>query len=241
MEVKTRAIVLHALKYGDSQLIVDMLTREQGRVSFICRLSKTAAGRVKKQLFQPLTQLDMVYDFRPSRGLQHFTDVRMARPYGTIPFDACKLSMALFLSEFLTYATRDTQQDTQLFDYIAQSMEWLDNVSASFANFHLVFMMRLLRFIGFAPNLEADIPGAWFDLRNGSFTLNRPLHPDVLSPSEACRIGRLALMNYENMRLYRLSQADRNRCIDVILYYYRLHVPGFPELRSLEVLKAVFA
>ncbi|MGX8696868.1 MAG: recombination protein O N-terminal domain-containing protein, partial [Prevotella sp.] len=34
MLIKTEAIVLHALKYGETRIIVDMFTREQGRLSF---------------------------------------------------------------------------------------------------------------------------------------------------------------------------------------------------------------
>ncbi len=240
MEVKTRAMVLRSVKYGESQMIIDMLTREQGRVSFICHLPKTAKGKVKKQFFQPLTLLDMVYSHRPNQKLQRFGDIRLAQPYSSIPFDAYKLSITLFISEFLNYATRDEQRNDPLFDYVESSMLWLDNVQQSFSNFHLVFMMHLSRFIGFFPNLTDDVRGAWFDLRNGTFTLLRPAHPDYLKPEEASVIGLLMRMNYENMRLFRISQAERNRCIELILYYYRLHVPNFPELRSLEVLKTLF-
>lgn len=240
MEVKTQAVVLHALKYGESQMIVDLLTREQGRVSFICYLPKTGRGKVKKQFFQSLTLLDLVYDHRATQGLQRFTDVRIAHPYSSIPFDAYKLSISLFIAEFLTHATRDEQHNPHLFDYIASSMQWLDGVGSSFANFHLVFTMHLSRFIGFFPNLSDDVAGAWFDLRNGSFSLVRPPHNDCLRPEEASVIGTLMRMNYDNMRLFRMSPAQRNRCVEIILYYYRLHVAGFPELRSLEVLRSLF-
>ena len=44
-------------------------------------------------------------------------------------------------------------------------------------------------------------------------------------------------MNYESMHLFRMSHDDRNRIIDVIVHYYRLHVPNFPELQSLAVVR----
>ena len=240
MEIKTRTLILHSVKYGESQLIVDTLTREQGRVAFICNLPKTGKGKIKKQLFQPLTLLDIIYNDRPTHKLQRFTDLRIAQPFCTIPFDAYKLSIVLFLSEFLTYATRGEQQNEALFDYIEGSLTWLDNVSTSFSNFHLVFMMHPSKLIGFFPNLSGDVPGAWFDFRNGSFSLVRPSHNDCLRPEEASVIGLLMRMNYDTMRLFRMSQAQRNRCAELILHYYRLHVPNFPELRSLEVLKTLF-
>ena len=240
METRTRAIVLHALKYGELQLIIDMFAREQGRVSFICHVPKSGRGKVKKPLFQPLTVLDVVYDHRLNASLQRFKDLRLAHTFTTIPFDPFKLSISLFVAEFLTYATRSEQQNEALYEYMENSLKWLDSVTEGYANFHLVFMMRLSRFIGFFPNLSGYMPGAWFDLRNGTFTRQHPTHPDFLEPAEAARIGLLMRMTYENMRFFRMSQAERNRCAELILVYYRLHVPNFPELRSLDVLKTLF-
>ena len=47
-------------------------------------------------------------------------------------------------------------------------------------------------------------------------------------------------MRYENMRLFRFSGQERNRILGAINDFYRLHVPGFPELKSLSVLRDLF-
>ncbi len=240
MEVKSKAIVLRTVKYGDSRMIVDMLTASVGRVSFVCSLSKTNKGKIKKQLFQPLTLLDLVFDYRPTVELQRIKDVRISRPFVSIPFDACKLSIGLFLSEFLLYATKCEQDGNQLEEFTEKSLLWLDNAVDGFANFHLVFMIRVSLFVGFYPNLDGYRDGAWFDLRDGSFTMTCPSHPDYLNPVDSRRILLLTRMNFDNMRLSRMSRDDRNRCLDVIMAYYRLHVPNFPVLRSLEVLRELF-
>lgn len=240
MEVKTKAIVLRTVRYGDSRMIVDMLTASVGRVSFACGLSKTNRGKIKKQLFQPLTLLDIVFDYRPTMELQRIKDVRMARPFVSIPFDAYKLSIGLFLAEFLVYATKGEQDGKQLEEFTEKSLLWLDNAVDGFANFHLVFMIRVSLFVGFYPNLDGYSDGAWFDLRDGSFTMTCPSHPDYLNPDDSRRILLLTRMNFDNMRLFSMSRVDRNRCLDVIMTYYRLHVANFPVLRSLEVLRELF-
>lgn len=240
MEVKTKAIVLRTVRYGDSRMIVDMLTAGVGRVSFACGLSKTNRGKIKKQLFQPLTLLDIVFDYRPTVELQRLIDVRMSCPFVSIPFDAYKLSIGLFLAEFLAYASKGEQDGNQLEAFTEKSLLWLDNAVDDFANFHLVFMIRASLFVGFYPNLEGYRDGAWFDLRDGSFTMNCPSHPDYLVPEQARRILLLTRMNFDNMRLFRMNREERNRCLDVIMTYYRLHVPNFPELRSLKVLRELF-
>ena len=107
MLTKTRAIVLHSTKYGEEKIIVEMLTANLGRVSFACRMPKTQRVKLKKQLLQPLTLLSIELDHR-----------QMAYPFTTIPFDAAKLSITLFVAEFLLHATRGEQQNEPLFQYI---------------------------------------------------------------------------------------------------------------------------
>lgn len=240
MEIKTRAIVLRTVRYGESQVIVDMLTAAAGRVSFICHLSKTSRGKVRKQLFQPLTILEVVYDDRPGAALRHFRDLRVARPFVSIPFDAAKLSIGLFVAEFLTHATSGEHEGGPLEEFVERSLEWLDSATGGFANFHLVFMIHVTLFVGFFPNLDDYAEGAWFDLRDGAFTMLRPGHGDCVAPRETAALRQLMRMSFDNMRFFRMGRDDRNRCVDVVLAYYRLHVPGFPELKSLAVLRELF-
>lgn len=240
MLTKTKAIVLHHLKFGDSSLVVDMFTEQQGRLSFMVRIPKTQKGKLKKQFFQPMTVLDIEFDYRQRANLQHLRDARIAEPFVGIPFDAVKMSLSMFLAEFLYYCTRDEQANVPLYQYIENSISWLDAAGHDYANFHLVFMMRLSRFIGFYPNLDDYVEGCYFDLRSASFEPAAPLHIDFLQPAEASRINTLIRMNYETMHLFRMNRLERNRITELILFYYRLHIPNMPELRSFDVLRELF-
>lgn len=240
MLTKTRAIVLKMLKYGEQKMVIDLFTESDGRVSIVTLIPKTVKGKLKKQYFQPLNILDVELDIRPKAQLQHLRDARIAVPFSSIPFDPYKLSIVLFLAEFLHYSTRSEQQNKALFTYLEHSILWLDGCKESFANFHLVFMMRMSRFIGFFPYIEDYQEGDYFDLRAASFTAHAPLHADFLDREDSSRINTLMRMNYESMHLFKMSHEDRNRIIDVLITYYRLHVPDFPELKSLQVMKELF-
>lgn len=241
MITKTRGIVLRSVRFGESSLIVDVLTKSSGRVSFMVHIPKTSKGKIKKQYFQPMTLLDFEYDFRQRSNLQRIKDVRVSLPYSSIPIDPAKSCISLFLSEFIYYATRNEQENPTLFTYISTSLEWLDNAYEDFANFHLVFMMRLGKFLGFHPFLEDFTPGCFFDLRNGCFTLSMPLHTDFLNAADAGHLYNLMRMNFDTMRLFKLSHDDRNRITEIVLRYYKLHLPNMPELQSFDILREVFA
>ena len=241
MLVKTEAIVLHSFKYGETRLIVDMFTREAGRMSFVVPLPKTPKSRLKKQYFQPMTLLEVECDMRQRGGLQKLKDARLLSAYTTIPFSPEKLALSLFTAEFLYHALRSEQQNEPLFAYMCDSMQWLDMAGTGYANFHLTFLMRLSRFLGFYPNLEEYADGAVFDLRAATFSRVVPMHRDFLGPDESRRIHLLMRMDFPTMHLYRLSRHDRGRIVQVLLQYYRLHIPQFPELKSLGVLQELFS
>ena len=241
MYQKTAAVVLRTLKYKDTKLIADTYTEEQGRVSFVVSVPRSRKSVLKPVLFQPLALVEVEADFRPHAGLQQLKGVRALRPYATLPYDPRKSAIALFLSEFLCRALREAGPDYPLYAYLCHSLQWLDECGEGFANFHLVFLMRLSRFLGLYPNLEGYAEGDYFDLRAACFTHLRPGgHADYLGPQEASRLVMLMRMNYETMHLFAMNRSERMRCLELLNEYYRLHLPDFPELKSLEVLKETF-
>ena len=125
MLVKTEAIVLHSLKYGETRLIVDLFTREVGRLSCIIPLPKTPKSRLKKQYFQPMTLLEVEVDLRQRLQLQKLKDARLLAAYTSIPFSPEKLALSLFIAEFLYHALRSEQQNELLFVYLVDAMQWL--------------------------------------------------------------------------------------------------------------------
>ena len=184
--------------------------------------------------------LEIEVDVRQKVALQKLKDVIIAFPYESIPFNPEKLSISLFISEFLFYALRSEQKNAPLYDYLSSSLLWLDTQNMSFTNFHLVFLMRMSRFLGFFPNIDNYSFGDYFDLRDSVFCSQPPNHRDFLYPQEAEKIQLMLRMDYPTMHLFSMSHEDRVRLIEVVLHYYRLHLPDFPELKSLSVLRELY-
>lgn len=115
MEIKTSAIVLQTIKYGDSQLIVDFFTEKLGRLSFMVRVPKSSKGKMKRQLFQPLMVLNLEFDYRLKSNLQCLRDVSIQIPFSDIPFSPYKLGISMFLAELLSYVTRHEQANGALY------------------------------------------------------------------------------------------------------------------------------
>lgn len=239
MLVKTRAIVLRVTKYGDAQQIVDMITFSHGRLSFVLTLSRSSRARVKRQYFQPLTILDLEFDLRAKMQLQRLKDAAIAIPFSSIPFSPLKLCLSAFLAEFICFSTRNEVKNEHLFQFLMYSVLWLDKAEGNYANFHIVFMLQLSLFLGFSPNMD-ELDGKFFDMQAGNFVSQVPTHSNFLSESDSRMMRVLMRLTYDTMHVFCMTRGDRNRCVQYIIRYYRLHLPNFPELKSLEVLRELF-
>lgn len=237
----TRAIVLRTIKYKDSSLIADVYTDVRGRCQLALRIPKTGRGKVPVVLFQPLALLELEIDVRPHTSIYKVAEAKTLQPFADIPFNPYKQAIVMFLSEFLTRALREEEQNLPLFEYLYYSISFLDGSREGFSNFHIVFLLRLSRFLGIYPNFENYHTGDYFDLQNATFVGLRPLtHTHYLSPEEAAYIPQLSRINFETMHLFRFSRTERSRMLAVLNEFYRLHLPDFPELKSLQVLRELF-
>lgn len=240
MYQKVKGIVLHTLKYNDSSVIVNVYTEQNGRMSLLAAIPRNKKASVKTVLFQPLSIIEFETDYRVNTNLNRIKEVKSAYPFRSLPYHPYKSAIALFMAEFLYRALREEAQNTPLYAYLQHSILWLDECEHDFSNFHLVFLIRFSRFIGLYPNIEGYCEGDYFDLLNACFVSRRPFHTSFLHPEESSLFLQLMRMNYETMHLFSMNRIKRNRCLSVINDYYRLHLPDFPILKSIDILQESF-
>lgn len=242
MYIKSEGIVLRTVKYGDNSFIVDVYTLYNGCLSFLVRMPKGKKRSGKRMLFQPLTQIVFDADIRPHVNMYYFKEVRLGVAYRDIPVNIYKVTMVMFLAEFLSHILVREGENEPLYEFLKYALEWLDDCEKGYANFHLVFLIRLSLFIGFYPNAEGYHRKDTFDLLNGCYSSIALPAPGRIIPADQARfVAPLLRMNFDTMHHFRFSHEQRTRILEVLLDYYRLHIPGFPPLKSLDVLKEVFA
>ena len=237
---KIEGIVLRTRKYSDGLMIADIYTAQHGRMAFLLPVSHSKRSRVRSVLFQPLSMLSFTASVKASSTLSRISEVSPYSMYSSIPNDVVKSSIALYLAELLTYALRESDKDESLFAFLDRSFALFDNLEHGYADFHLVFMVQLLRFLGIYPNIEDYTPGNYFDLAQGCATGEHPSHPHFLMPSDAAPFIELLRTGYESMHQLTLNRKLRGEYLATIAAYYRLHIPDFPELKSADVLRELF-
>jgi len=92
MMIKTKAIVLTAIKYGEADLIVKCLTEEGIKSYLLRRILSARSKKLKPAYFQPLSQIAITANHNNKGNLNSITEVRVSYLYHTVGVDIFKQS-----------------------------------------------------------------------------------------------------------------------------------------------------
>ena len=237
----TKAIVLRTIRYSDSCLVVSLYTEYYGMVSGMVRISRGAKGRTNGALWQLLNVLEIAISYSADAEMQKIGECSISVPWRDLPYNPVKASVAMFLADMLYHALRGEGENRELFSFLENSLCWFDETTEGVSYFHLLLMIRMTRFLGIMPGTEGAERGMMYDLKNACYCHLVPEHGQYVEPKEAELIPVLLDMDYSNMHLLALSNKERRHMLDILLQYYRIHVPAFGKLQSLDVLRELFS
>lgn len=238
MLLKTNAIVLSKLKYRDNDLIVKCYTNQRGVVSYLLRgVLKSKKGSSKTAYFQPLSQLQLEENYRPTQSLQFINDIKLDMVYRTLHTDIFKSAIVMFLSEVLTSVLKEEERNDVLYAYLQTSLVWLDTEHES-ANFHLLFLLNLTKHLGFYPD-ESLVELPYFNLGTGAFELNHQ-HPYSVSGENLTVLKQLLGMQFDELNTLKLNSNQRQSFLAMLLLYFELHLGDFKKPKSLGVFNQIF-
>lgn len=238
MLITTRAIVFGSIKYGEADLIVSCFTEKKGLKSYLLRgILKSKKGKLKASLFQPLTQLELVASHKDKGTLERLREARLLSAYRSLHSHVVKSSVVFFLSEMLRNSVKEEEANPRLYEYLETTLSWFD-VHDEFANFHLLFLLKLTKYLGFYPDdSETDKPV--FNLLEGAFQ-ERDSNEHCVSGENVALLKRLLGINFDALPAVKLNQSGRAAFLSMLLEYYELHLQGFRKPRSLAVLNEIF-
>lgn len=155
-QLKTTAIILTRIDYGEADRIITLLTPEAGKLSLMARgvrkpKSKLAGG----------IELFSVSDITYIRGrgeLGTLISSRLLNHYGNIVKDITRVQLGYELIKSLHKATED-QPEPEYFELLQTSFRALDNAEIATELIQLWFQAQLLQMSGHQPNLATDTSG----------------------------------------------------------------------------------
>ena len=235
---KSRGIILVSSDFGETSLVVQIYTELFGIQSYLVNSVRKKHARIHSNIFQPLTPVDLVIYHKDRPGLQRISDIRPNPPLINIPFDVFKSSMVFFLDEVLYKSIREIESNTSLFDFIFDSIQWLDGPQPAGIDFHLLFLLKLSRYLGFSPSQNFTSERNIFNLKEGHFQSTYPNHPHFIAAPLSGHFA--ALINADYAFTLNITSTERRTLIAFILEYFELHIEGFGNIKSHKVLEQVW-
>jgi len=225
MLITTRGIVFRFTKYRETSIITHIYTEELGLNSYIVNSVRSAKSKFKIGYFEPLSLIDITGYHRPNRDIDRISEIKSAHPIHSIRQDIHKSAISIFMAEVLNKCIIERDKNIDLFNFLFNAILILDK-SEKNNSFHLHFMLKLAKYLGFGiHDPEAIISNA----------INLQFFDDPKNMRLLQRLIEEGLTNTPQI------PADvRNSLLEEIIHYYRLQI-DMPKLKSLEVLQTVFS
>jgi DNA repair protein RecO (recombination protein O) len=235
---KSRGIILKSTHYSESSLVVHIFTEKFGIQSYLLQGVRKNKSKIRTSMLQPLHLLQMVVYHKENNGLQRISELRNEPILNNISMDVVKTSLSLFICELLYQTLKEQPSDEELFNFLSHSIEMLDLTEQSVANFHIWFMLKYTKYLGFYPQILSK-NHLYFDLKNAQFVDSIPEHPIFMN--EVCSQLMLQIMqsNFDQIQDIKINSENRKQLLMDLIRYYEWHLPGFKGLKSHHVLEEV--
>ena len=216
---KTRGIVFRFTKYGETSIIVNIFTEMFGLQSYIVNGVRSKMAKNKIALYQPLTLLELVVYHRENANILRIKEIKCLHAYQTIQHDIRKSTIAMFLNEVVNKAVKDQSHAEEICEFLINSFIALDQVPSA-ENFHLIFLLKLSRYLGFGPQTNDEVLGVW-----------------LVNTEEEQVLKKLLEANYDS--IISMNYTSRKNLLEALLRFYSNHIDNFGEIKSVQVLKDI--
>lgn len=221
MIFKTRGIVFRFTKFRETSIIVTIFTEQFGLQSYIVNGVRSKSSKNKIALYQPLTLLNLVVYHREHAHIERIKEISCLHPYRSLMADVKKSTQAMFVNELLNKTVKDESHTAEIFQFLFESLIALDTMEEGYENFHLIFMLKLSRYLGF-----------------GVYHLNEVLGGRVADIETENILSELLQANYDTPLM--ITNSQRRKLLDLLIKFYVEHMEHLREMKSVQVLRELF-
>ena len=154
MIVRTDAVVLRAMDYGETSRIVTLLTRSHGVVGALARGARRPTSTFGSTL-QPMSAVQVVFYHRPGRGLQTLREVSYMVRWKTLAVDFARVPLGLRAVEVARAVLGEGEAHPLALDLLVQTLAFIDGAETP-ANAVPWFQLHLATLLGFSPDVQRE-------------------------------------------------------------------------------------
>ena len=228
----TKGLVLRTIKYSETSVIAKVFTREMGVCSYMVKGVRTQKGKIKQNLLQPLSYLDMcVYD-SPKTSINYIKEMQVAEQFVNLREDSVKVTLVFFMTEVLYKTLNEGEVMPMVFDYVVEQLRGIDDGRIKVSYQPLLFMLQMSTFLGIEPLNNYSVGEPLFNLREGRF-VGTKIDDYLLDNSESLAMHYLLAAYHGTSQVPKVSMSG---ALHMMIDYYGLHLPEFRNFKSHEIL-----
>lgn len=154
MIAKTSGIVLRSTRYGESDVIVNIYTKDYGLRAFMIKGGRKKTSSVKNTVFRPLQIMDIgaYFNNKNKDNMPIVRQVEKISDLNEIYYDIVRTSLAFFLTEVIVLSLREGAKDEELYCFLVETIDNLNKEEKErLKDFHIRFLYDFARILGFEP------------------------------------------------------------------------------------------
>ncbi len=242
--IKTEAIVLNKINYGDTSMIASFYTREYGKLPGILKGGRTSKSKIGAAV-NPLNHLEIVLYKKDSREVQLVSGVSIIAHYPNIKDDFEKLQYSFSILELLKKLTPEHETNYRLFAGTVRILSLLDSSNEPamdlFAKYYLFFLTEM----GYQPQFEKCISCGKSKFVNENLAYNFDLgifceqcsRDNLYSYLIDMELFEYLLCLKYNKKAERFNKLVKEKAMLFFERFIKYHVPDFQGLQSIKLLK----
>lgn len=239
MEDLCHGFVLRTIPYGDSGLVVKILTDTLGAASFMVQGAKRRGKTSKAGLFSPMNHVAVTFVRKENRDLYTVRQTTLYHLYPGLLTDLRKPAVAMYMAEALYRAVADHHHEDELYRFAAGQMKRLDQ-SGRLIHFPQQFLAGLIQIFGLTPQGHYSPQTPDFLLNESMFMPAFSGEPAFTVRDEPARYLSDLFTAHEEGIETPYTRETRRETRRRLEDYLKLHLDGRFNLLSGEVLETVF-
>ncbi|MGC8865102.1 MAG: DNA repair protein RecO [Bacteroidales bacterium] len=238
--ILSRALMLNHVRYGENGVVCKLYVREAGLKSFMVKGLGSKRSIIRPAYLQPLTLLEVVFEDLSHRELLHLKEAKIYQATPSLHTQLIKTALTFFMAEVIQRSIREMETNKEMYDFLESAVLQLENCQNSVSTYPHWFLLRLSRYLGFHPLNNQDAQRPWFHLEAGTFTDLPPGESSLILQDETSADFAEMLNIFTSDVFQPTPLRNRKTLLEVLLFYFSVHLPEFRDLKSPSVFQEIF-
>jgi len=240
--VKTEAIVLSKINYGDTSSIVSFYTESEGKLSAIAKGSRSPKSKIGK-ILDPLNHLQIIIYKKNTRDVQILSGADLISHFTKIKEELIATKFAFAVIELIKNLTADDEENKKLFKGIIKILNLLEDKTEHPSVLFTRFFLFLIAELGYDLTIDKCGICSKQITSNSTIGFNQErgfVCVDCFRSQIGLEIISTELFNYviclkTNRKISEMNLELIEKLNILLESYLKIHIPDFKGIQSFQI------